>query len=88
MRKPNQKYVGGDIPKPLWDAVESWAAGRPKIDKRRLLTAVFRIFLAAPESVKLAALYGRATAETDEALAEGLREIVAEVVRAERRRKS
>ena len=56
----NMRKVEAHVPRPLWDEVEAWTESRGGIPTRYLLTAMFRLFLAAPEGVKLLALYGRA----------------------------
>jgi len=58
-RGPNDKKFEADIPRTMWDAFETWAQHRGPINNRQLCQALFRLFLAAPEGVKLLALYGR-----------------------------
>jgi len=57
-RGPNDRNFQADIPNALWEQYEAWAEGRGKIYNRQLLTALFRLFVNAPESVKRAALNG------------------------------
>jgi hypothetical protein len=75
---------GADIPGHLWDSYERWARGRGKIDRRQLQRALFRLFLAAPEPLKMAALFGKGDKGNQAELRESLRAIVAEIVRVER----
>ena len=58
-RTPSEKKFETDIHKSLWEAYEKWADGRGRISNRQLAEALFRLFLAAPEGLKLLALYGR-----------------------------
>ena len=55
----NMHRVLGHVPNSLWDRYETWSEGRGKIQMRQLLGALFRLFLAAPEWLKLMALYGK-----------------------------
>lgn len=54
-----EKKFEANVPLALWEAYEHWAKGRAKIPNTQLMEALFRLFLAAPEGVKLLALYGR-----------------------------
>ncbi len=54
-----EKKFEANVPLPLWEAYEQWAQRRAKIPNTQLMEALFRLFLAAPESIKLLALYGR-----------------------------
>lgn len=58
-RGPNDRKFEADIPRAMWDQFEVWANNRGPINNRQLCQALFRLFLAAPESIKLLALYGR-----------------------------
>ena len=57
-RGPHEKKFEADIPRTLFDAYEEWASGRGRISNRQLMVAMFRLFLAAPDALKMAALYG------------------------------
>jgi hypothetical protein len=54
-----EKKFEANVPLDLWEAYERWAKGRSKIPNTQLMEALFRLFMAAPEGVKLLALYGR-----------------------------
>jgi len=58
-RGPNERKFEGDIPIVLWEQYESWAVGRGKISNRQLASALFRLFLSAPEWMQLLALFGK-----------------------------
>ena len=45
------------MPESMWTEYESWAEGRD-ITNRQLLKALFRLFLSAPDWLKVLALYG------------------------------
>lgn len=58
-RGVTEKKFEANVPVTVWREYERWAQGRGRIPNTQLLEAMFRLFLAAPESVKLLALYGR-----------------------------
>jgi len=58
-RGVNEKKFEANVDLSLWEQYEAWAEGRMRIQNRQLLTALFRLFLSAPEHVKLLALYGK-----------------------------
>jgi len=53
------RKIEGDIPMVLWEAYEARGKDRGKIQMRQLLTALFRLFLSAPEWMQLLALFGK-----------------------------
>lgn len=59
MSDPSQKKFEARVGIALWDRYEQWAEGRGRIDNAQLMTALLKLFLAAPEGVKLLSLYGR-----------------------------
>ena len=58
-RGVTEKKFEANIPLALYEQYEDWAEGRTRIPNTQLGEALFRLFLAAPEGVKLLALYGR-----------------------------
>lgn len=55
----NMRKVEGHVPNALWDQFEAWALDRPTIPMRHLVTAMMRLFVAAPETLKQLSLSGR-----------------------------
>ncbi len=53
------KKIEGHVPLAIWTRYEKWAEERGKIQMRQLLTALFKLFLNAPDHMKVLALYGR-----------------------------
>jgi hypothetical protein len=55
----NMRKVEAHVPHAMWEEFEKWAEDRGPVPTRYLMIAMLRLFLAAPEGVKLLALYGR-----------------------------
>ena len=55
---PGSKKFEGLMPESMWTEYESWAEDRD-ITNRQLLKALFRLFLSAPDWLKVLALYGK-----------------------------
>lgn len=53
------KKIEAHVPQALWDQFDAWALDRPTIPMRHVLTAMVRLFLAAPETLKQLSLSGR-----------------------------
>lgn len=53
------RKVEAHVPRAMWEEFEKWAEDRGPVPTRYLMIAMLRLFLAAPEGVKLLALYGR-----------------------------
>jgi hypothetical protein len=58
-RSPNNRKFEADVPNTVWEAYETWAQDRPGLTNRQLIHAMFRLFLAAPETLKQLSLSGR-----------------------------
>lgn len=58
-RGPHEKKFEADMPKVLWDEFERWADDRLPMNNKQILAAMFRLFLAVPESLRLLAIAGR-----------------------------
>ncbi|HUU94052.1 MAG TPA: hypothetical protein VM238_22905 [Phycisphaerae bacterium] len=71
---PNVHKFEATIPDSMWDEYERWAMGRD-VSNRHLLKALFRLFLSAPDWLKLLALYGKTERIQIE---EGFRQLLAE----------
>ena len=56
--EPHMRQFVSHLPRDLWDEYEAWSSQRGKIQNRQLMAALFRLFLAVPDRVKLLALYG------------------------------
>jgi hypothetical protein len=54
-QQPHEKKFEAVIPLDLWRAFEAWAKNRTKMTNPQIAEALFRLFLAAPEWMKLLA---------------------------------
>lgn len=54
-QKPHEKKFEAVIPLELWTAFEAWAKGRTRMTNPQIAEALFRLFLGAPESMKILA---------------------------------
>jgi hypothetical protein len=57
-RGVTSKKFEADLPVELTDAYDAWAKDRPRRTNTQIVEAMWRLFLAAPEAVKLTALTG------------------------------
>lgn len=57
-RGVTSKKIEADLPVELTDAYDAWAKDRPRRTNTQIVEAMWRLFLAAPDNVKLAALDG------------------------------
>lgn len=75
VRGLDEKKFEANIPASVWEEYETWAQGRD-ISNRQLLKAFVRLFLGAPEWLKMIALTAQ---EGDFDIREGFRRLCAEV---------
>jgi hypothetical protein len=75
-RKESEHFFGGDIDIRMWERFETWAKGRGKLSNRQIQSALFRLFLAAPEGIQLCAFTGK----DDEVIGEGLKRIIRDLL--------
>lgn len=55
-----EKKFQAKIPIHIWDEWEHWLDGRGSLNNTQIFCGLLRLFLAAPESLQLKALFGRA----------------------------
>lgn len=75
-RKKTDHHFAADVPGPIWSQFEKWLQGRGKLSNPQIGAVLLRLFLAAPEGIRLLAFAGR----DSDGLADGFRAIMRDVL--------